>query len=265
MFSCDPGSFRWSDRLTKTDELRDDSLQNGNDWFITWAEHDIISIAEIGLVAGGKERKEGRETIFFTPLDPFNSDADEAESITDIAKPRKVQYQIHWRPEQDAVYWIHLSTAPDAGLEFSQTGSNAIITYQSVPKECVVKVVSESGKKELFARQLTPRERPKVTLRPPWVHTKSNTVSMPRETESILQAWNSDANASGNRNWPKEEIEQSIDLRGDGIPSDETYKDEQYMQRIADQVQKLVTTKEFLKRRLAQGQYSQWTGREENS
>ena len=93
-----------------------------------------------------KERKEGRQTIFFTPLDPFNSDADEAEPITDIKK-RKVHYQIHWRPEQDAVYWIHLSTAQDVGLEFWQTGSNAIITYQSVPKECVVKVVSERGKR----------------------------------------------------------------------------------------------------------------------
>ena len=37
-------------------------------------------------------------------------------------KPRKVQHHIHWRPEQDAVYWIHLSTAQDAGLEFWKTG-----------------------------------------------------------------------------------------------------------------------------------------------
>ena len=151
-------------------------------------------------MAGGKERKEGRQTIFFTPVDLLNSDADEADSITEIEKPRKVQYQIHRRPEQDAVYWISLSTAQDAGLEFWQTASNAIITYQLVPKECVVKVVSESGKRELFARQHTPRERPKVTLRPSWVQTRSNTVSMPRETESNLQAWNSDPNASGSRN-----------------------------------------------------------------
>ena len=183
-------------------------------------------------MAGGKEREEGRPTIFFIPLDPFNSDADEAESMTDTTKPRTVQYQIHWRLEQDAVYWIHLSTAQDAGLEFWQTGSNAINSYQIVPKECVVKVVSESGKRELFARQLTPRERPKVTLRPAWVHTRSNTVSMPRETESNLQARNSDPNASRSRTWPKEEIEQSVDLGVDGIPNDETYKDEQYMQRI---------------------------------
>ena len=208
---------------------------------------DQCSNAEIGLVVGRKEREEGRQTIFLTPLDPSNSGVDEAESITDTAKPRKVQYQIHWRPEQDAVYWIHLSTAQDAGLEFWHTGSNANITYQSVPKECVVKVVSESGKRELFARQLTLRERPKVTLRPSRVHPRSNSASMPRETESNVQAWNSDPNASGSRTWPKEEIERSIGLRVDGIPNDETYKDEQYMQRIAEQVQKLVTTKNFFK------------------
>ena len=82
------------------------------------------------------------------------------------------------------------------------------------PKKCVLKVVSESVKRDLLARQLTPRERP-VTLIPSWVHTKSNIVSMPREIESNLQAWN--PNASGSRTWPKEEIEQSIDLRVDGI------------------------------------------------
>ena len=116
-----------------------------------------------------------------------------------------------------------------------------------MPKECVVKVVSESGKRELFARQLIPRERPKVTLRPSWVHTRSNTASMLRETESDLQAWNSDRNTSGSRTWPKEEIEQSVDLMVDGVPNDDTCKDKQYMQRIAEQVQKLVTTKGIVK------------------
>ena len=65
---------------------------------------DQYSITGIELVTGGKERKEKRQTIFFTPLDRFNSDADEAESITSTTKLRKVQYQIHWRFEQDTVY-----------------------------------------------------------------------------------------------------------------------------------------------------------------
>ena len=68
-------------------------------------------------------------------------------------------------------------------------------------KECVVMVVSESGKRELFARLLTPRERPKVTLRPSWVHERSKNASMPRETESQLQTGNSNPNSSGSRNF----------------------------------------------------------------
>ena len=198
---------------------------------------DQYTIAEAGLVAGGKERKEGNQTIFFT-----NSDASEAELITDIIKPMKVHYQIHWRPEQDAVYWIHLSTAQDVGLEFWQTGSNATVTFQSVPIECVVKVVNESRKRKLFARQLSHRKRPKVTLRESWVHTSSYDLRKPRETESRLQIWDSDPIPSGSRNWPKEEFEQSVDLRVDVIPDDETYKDEHYMQRIAEQIQKLAKT-----------------------
>ena len=189
---------------------------------------DQYSIAEVGLVARGKEGKEGRQTIFFTPLDPINSDADKSESITDIKKPRKVLYQIRWKPEQDAVYWIHLSTAQDAGLEFWQTGSNATITCQSVPKECVVKVVSESGKRESFARQLTPREQPKVTLRPSWVRNPRMQACLgkPRvycRRETLTQIYQGVAIGR------KRSSEQSVDLRVDGIPNDETYKDEQYM------------------------------------
>ena len=265
MFSFDPRSLKCNDHIKETDELRDDALQLETIHLPRGSSTRSILHCR-NWISGKRKRTKRRKTkIFFTPLDPFNSDADEAESVTNTTKPRKVKYQMRWRPEQDAVYWIHLSTAQDAGLEFFQTGSNAISTYQSVPKECVVKVVSESVKRELFARQLTPRERPEVTLRPSWVHTRSNTVSMSRETESNVQAWNFDPNASGSRTWQKEEMEQSIDLRIDGILNDETHTDEQYMQRIAEQVQKLETTKEFSNRRLTQGQHSQWEGREKNS
>ena len=42
------------------------------------------------------------------------------------------------------------------------------------------------------------------------------------------------------------EFEHSVDFRVAGIPHEETYKDEQYVQRIAEQVQKLVNTKRIL-------------------
>ena len=236
---CDSGTFRWNSCFTKADELRNDSLQMNTIHLPRGSSTRPILYSRSWTGDRRKKRKEGRQ---FSSLLLILSTAmpDEAESITDIKIPRKLHYQIHWRPEQDAVYWIHLSTAQDAGQEFWQTGSNATVTNQSVPKECVVKVVSECGIRELLARQLTLRERPKVTVRPSWVHARSNNVSMLRETESKLgrrRPFN--PNSSESLNCPKEEFEQSIDLRVDGIPNDETHKDEQYMQRIAEQVRNL--------------------------
>ena len=98
---------------------------------------DQYSIAKAGLVTEGKERKEENQTIFFTI-----NDADEAEAVTDIKKPRKVNHQIHWRSEQNAQYWILLSATQERNLADSVY---AIITYQSMLKQCVVKVVNKSG------------------------------------------------------------------------------------------------------------------------
>ena len=78
----------------------------------------------------------------------------------------------------------------------------------------------------------------------------------PRETESKLQTWSSNPIPSCSRNWPKGESEQSVDLRVDGIPNDETYKREQYMQRIAEQVQKVVNTERILNEDSPPGQHS---------
>ena len=101
-----------------------------------WIRHDQYSIAKVGLVTEEKERKEEKHTIFFT-----NNDADEAEEFTYLKKPRKVTHQIHWKSEQNAEYWIHLSATQERILADSVY---AIIMYQSMLKECVVKVVNKS-------------------------------------------------------------------------------------------------------------------------
>ena len=79
---------------------------------------DQYSFAEAGLVARRKRTSRRKANNLLHSSCPFNSDADEAESVSDTSKPREVKYHTHWRPEQDAVYWIHLSTARGAGLEF---------------------------------------------------------------------------------------------------------------------------------------------------
>ena len=52
--------------------------------------YDVQSILRSGLIAGGRESKEGRQTIFFTPLNPIGDNPDEEEPSDDLSKPRKV-------------------------------------------------------------------------------------------------------------------------------------------------------------------------------
>ena len=49
---------------------------------------DVTSILKSGLIAGGRESKEGKQTIFFTLLNPFGDDPDEEEPGDDLSKLR---------------------------------------------------------------------------------------------------------------------------------------------------------------------------------
>ena len=68
MYSCDPGSFRSSGHLSKTDELRDDSSQLETIHLSRGSSTTPILHSRSSIVTGGKERNKGRLTIFFTLL-----------------------------------------------------------------------------------------------------------------------------------------------------------------------------------------------------
>ena len=64
---------------------------------------------------------------------------------------------------------------------------------------------------------------------------------MPRETESFFCRRETLTQIyQGVAIGRKRSSEQSVDLRVDGIPNDETYKDEKYMHKITEQVRKRV-------------------------
>ena len=63
----------------------------------------IQSILENGLIAGGKQSKEGRQTTFFTPLNPFEENPEDEAPSVDITSPRKVHDHSNWKHDQDAV------------------------------------------------------------------------------------------------------------------------------------------------------------------
>ena len=97
------------------------------------------SIIHSGLIAGGKDTKEGRQAVFFTAVNPM-TDSQEDEPL-DARKPRKVLYRTKWKVFQDALCWINLRNAQDKGSELWQTRFNAIIYEDSVPVDCVERVV----------------------------------------------------------------------------------------------------------------------------
>ena len=72
---------------------------------------NINSSFETGLIVGGGESKEERQTIIFTPLNPFGDNPDEEAPGVDLSVPRKVYYHTNWKHTEDAVHWIKLSRA----------------------------------------------------------------------------------------------------------------------------------------------------------
>ena len=108
---------------------------------------NVDSIPQVGLIASGKDTEEGRQTVFFTPLDPSGDDTE--EEFDDFSQPRKALFQSTWKVSQAAVYWIHLAKAPEKGVQFWQTRSHAIIFYDSVPAGCIERVVCLQGDKIL--------------------------------------------------------------------------------------------------------------------
>ena len=70
---------------------------------------------------------------------------------------------------QNAVYWVQVSVAQLKGLTFYQTRSNAIILHDSVPADCIARVVNIKTPEVLHERvSLSPRPWPRVVLKTPW-------------------------------------------------------------------------------------------------
>ena len=87
-----------------------------------------------------KERKKkARQAVFLTPTNPLGNDPDE-EPHDDYTVPQKILHVTRWKHNKNAVYCVRLSKAQDQGLEFWQTKSFAIMTYVTIPGDCIDRV-----------------------------------------------------------------------------------------------------------------------------
>ena len=103
-----------------------------------------------GIIPGRKEEDKSRQAVFLTPLNPFGKDAEEEKPHSDYTVPRKAPYETKWTSNQNAVYWAGLKEAQDQGFEFWQTTSFAIMTYFTIPGDCIDRVTPQDGDRELF-------------------------------------------------------------------------------------------------------------------
>ena len=90
---------------------------------------DLHSVIHSRLIAGGKDTRQGRQTVFFTAVNPVTGS--QQDESYDVMKPRKVPYKTKWKVYQDAENWINLKSAQDKGSAFWQTHSNALILHDS--------------------------------------------------------------------------------------------------------------------------------------
>ena len=126
----------------------------------------ISSILSNGLIPGGQELN-GRQSVYFLPIDPRDEDHQDPE-IIDYSVPRRARYlQKSWKRHQDTVFWIDIDQGIiKEGLRFYQTKSNAIILQGVLPPSCIVKAERLKGGELLYTRQyLSPRPPPKIVLR----------------------------------------------------------------------------------------------------
>ena len=82
-----------------------------------------------------------RQTVFFLPIDPRDTDHKDPEHI-DFYVPRRARY-VHsaWKRHQDAAFWVDINLAIREVLTFYQTRSNEIILQGTLPAYCIPKVV----------------------------------------------------------------------------------------------------------------------------
>ena len=135
---------------------------------------NLHSVINNGLIPGGQDLSR-RQTVFFLPIDPRDTDHKGPEHI-DFSVPRRARY-VHsaWKRHQDAVFWVDINLAIREGLTFYQTRSNAIILQGTLPAYCIPKVERLKTGEVLYERPyLSPRPPPKISLRHDHNWTRGN-------------------------------------------------------------------------------------------
>ena len=129
---------------------------------------DYRFVPEGELLAGGVATQEGRQTCFFTAVNLL-SNSILTPRLEEGAKNDSLQIDME-KGAQCSLLARYKKLAKDEGLVFWETVSNFIILYESMPADCLVKVVRRNRNdtdEEILDQGETPapREAPRVVLK----------------------------------------------------------------------------------------------------
>ena len=114
---------------------------------------ELRSIVNHGLTPGGVSLKTGRQAVFFTVEHPMDDQGGLRETLCDLSQGRIAPYKNTWKRFQKTVFWCNLKLAQQRGLQFSQTRSNAVILYGTLPVEFIEKAVCMKTKDQLYQKE----------------------------------------------------------------------------------------------------------------
>ena len=102
--------------------------------------------------------------MFLTAVDPVNEHLTKEQHYD-----RVVPYKSKWKVHENEVYWVNVPVAQKKALTFYQTQSNVMILHNSVPADCIERVVNMKSEEMLFeSARLSPRPLPKKVLQRAW-------------------------------------------------------------------------------------------------
>ena len=81
---------------------------------------------------------------------------------------RKVQCKTGWKHSQNTAYWIRHGSAQEKGIAFWETKLHAIITDNTVPLDCIDRVITQHGEMTVYQRSSTPRLVPRSVVKSAW-------------------------------------------------------------------------------------------------
>ena len=99
------------------------------------------SVANSGLIPGGKRLRRERQCVFCTAVNPVDEHRFPESARYDLDKVRIAVYKNDWTVRQDTVNWCNLTLAHKRGLQFYQTRSHAIVLSNTLPSFCIDKAV----------------------------------------------------------------------------------------------------------------------------